>query len=74
MFIRFKELRERSGLTKEQLSIAIEERVEIIESIENGFAAPIRVLVKYAKFFNVTCDYILDLSDDERGYIYERIK
>ena len=68
MFIRFKELRECNELTREQLAKEIDERIEIIESVENGYMTPIRVLIKYAQFFNVTCDYLVDLSDDERGY------
>lgn len=69
MFVRFKELREEKGITIEELSNAINVRPEIIKSIENGFNAPIHVLVLYAKYFEVTSDYLLELSDKKDGFL-----
>lgn len=68
MFVRFKELREESGLTQKDLSRKIKTHIDIINSIENGFNAPIEVLKKYAIYFEVTADYILELTDDKQGY------
>lgn len=74
MFVRFKELREEKGIKKKELSKAIKVHVDIINSIENGYNAPIEVLKKYAIYFDVTSDYILELTDDKRGYNDGRIK
>lgn len=68
MFERFVTLREESGLSQESLASALNIRKEIVESIENGFNAPIHVLVAYAKYFGVSADYILELTDEKRGY------
>ena len=68
MFIRFKELREEKGISKSELSKAIKVHIDVINSIENGFNAPIEALKKYAIYFGVTADYILELTDDKKGY------
>lgn len=67
MFERFVTLREESGLSQENLAVALNIRKEIVESIENGFNAPIHVLVAYAKYFQVSADYILGLTDERCG-------
>lgn len=69
MYKRFKELREENGLSKTELSRKIKVHVDVIESVENGYAASLEVLRKYAIFFNVTSDYILELSDDKHSYL-----
>lgn len=68
MFVRFKELREEKSITKEQLAMEIDVHINIINSIENGYNAPIHVLRKYAVYFGVTSDYLLELTDDKNGY------
>ena len=68
VFERFKELREEKGITKEQLAKDIDVSIKIIESIENGFNAPIHVLRKYAVYFGVASDYLLELTDDKNDY------
>jgi transcriptional regulator with XRE-family HTH domain len=73
MFVRFKELREEKGISKKDLSKAIKVHIDVINSIENGYNAPIEVLKKYAIYFNVTSDYILELTDKKKGYSDERI-
>lgn len=73
MFTRFKELREEKGISKEELSEATNVHIDIVNSIENGYNAPIEVLKKYAIYFEVTADYILELTDDKYGY-NDRIK
>lgn len=67
MFERFITLREKSGLSQEELAKQLDIRKEIVESIENGYNAPIHVLVAYAKYFHVSSDYILGLADEENG-------
>lgn len=68
MFVRFKELREEAGISKAELSKAIKVHIDVITSIENGYNAPIEALKKYAIYFDVTADYILELTDDKHGY------
>jgi transcriptional regulator with XRE-family HTH domain len=68
MFERFKELRIDRGITKEQLAKDIDVHIDVINSIENGFNAPIHVLRKYAIYFGVTADYLLKLTDEEDLY------
>lgn len=68
MFARFKELREEKCISKKDLSKAIKVHIDVINSIENGYNAPIEVLKKYAVYFDVTSDYILELTDDKHGY------
>lgn len=65
MFERFKELRIDRGITKEQLAKDIDVHIDIINSIENGYNAPIHVLRKYVVYFGVTADYLLELTDDK---------
>ena len=64
VFERFKELRLEKGLSKEELAEKLGIHVDIVTSIENGYAAPIKVLKKYALFFGVSSDYILELKND----------
>lgn len=73
MFVRFKELREEKGISKSELSKTIKVHIDVINSIENGYNAPIEVLKKYAVYFDVTSDYILELTDKKKGYSDERI-
>lgn len=64
MFKRFKDLRLEHGLSQEELAEKLDVHINIVKSIENGYAAPIKVLKKYALFFRVSSDYILELTDD----------
>ena len=73
MFVRFKELREEKDISKSELSKTIKVHIDVINSIENGYNAPIEVLKKYAIYFDVTSDYILELTDKKKGYSDERI-
>ena len=68
MFERFKELRIDRGITKKQLAEDIDVSIKIIDSVENGYNAPIHVLRKYAIYFGVTADYLLELTDEEDLY------
>lgn len=65
MFVRFKELREENELTVEELAKELNIRKELIISIENGYAPVTYIVIAYAKYFNVTSDYLLELSDDK---------
>lgn len=64
VFTRFKELRDESGLSQKELASKLGIHSDIVKSIEDGYAAPIKVLKKYALFFHVSSDYILELTND----------
>lgn len=60
---RIKELREDSDLTQSQLAQVIGITQRTISYYENNQREiPVNVLVKYAKYFNVSLDYICGLE------------
>ena len=64
---RIRELRKESDLTQEALSKLIGTTQQAISKMENGsYAIPSDLLIELAKFFNVTADYIIGLSDIKR--------
>lgn len=62
---RIKALRIESGLTQKELAEKIGSTSKNIWAYENGNAnPPYEVLTAYAKYFDVTTDYLLGLEDD----------
>ena len=62
---RIKALRIESGLTQKELAEKIGSTSKNIWAYENGNAnPPYDVLIAYAKYFDVTTDYLLGLEDD----------
>ena len=60
---RIKELREDRDLTQSQLAEILGTTQRTISYYENNQREiPVNVLVKYAKYFNVTLDYICGLE------------
>ncbi len=58
-------LRLESGLTQKELAAKLNSTDKSIWNYENGIATPpYEVLIAYAKFFNVSADYLLGLEDD----------
>ena len=68
MFKRFTELRLSSGISVDELSKDLGITKEVIETIENGSSPSLQILALYAKYFHVTADYILELTDEKTGY------
>jgi len=68
MFKRFTELRLSSGISVDELSKELGIPQELIEKIETGSSPTLQILVLYAKYFRVTADYILELTDNKTGY------
>jgi len=67
---RLRELRERKGLTLEQVATELGLRNQYISNYELGKRNPdYETLKKFADFYGVTTDYILDNSDIENPYI-----
>ena len=60
---RIKELREDSDLTQSQLAEILGTTQRTVSYYENNQREiPVNVLVKYAKYFNVSLDYICGLE------------
>jgi transcriptional regulator with XRE-family HTH domain len=65
---RISELRESRGLTQVDLAKRIGKSKQSISNWENNNILPsIEMLVYLSKFFNVSCDYLLEL--DNRRYL-----
>lgn len=62
---RFQELRKSRNLTQEQLAKTLGIKRENVSRWENGIAEPNRKnLIKLAKFYDVTTDYLLKIEED----------
>lgn len=67
METRLRDLREDSDLTQEQAAIIGCISKKSYERYENGIRdIPLEIVTKYAKFYNVTIDYIAKLSDKRK--------
>ena len=65
MSIRLQQLRNNRGITQEQIANELDIQVRTWKSYEYGDRnMPTKVLVNVAKYFNVTSDYLLCLSDE----------
>ena len=63
-FMRLKELREENGLTQQAVAEYLNVKQNTYSQYENEKRQlSIDVLIKLAKFYNVTTDYILELED-----------
>ncbi|MCD7807547.1 MAG: helix-turn-helix domain-containing protein, partial [Lachnospiraceae bacterium] len=63
---RLKELRRRRGLTQEGLANVLGTSQQTISRIENNEnMIPTDLLVKLAKFYSVSADYIVALTDEK---------
>lgn len=64
---RFKELREEKGYSMEKIANYLHVSKSTLSRIENGLREPKQSLLEdYAKFFNVTTDYLLGLTDNPK--------
>lgn len=67
---RLKDLREDNDLTQSQLAQIIMQSKSTISKYENGQIEPnIQTIIALAKYFNVTTDYLLGISDIKNPYI-----
>jgi DNA-binding XRE family transcriptional regulator len=61
---RFKQLREEANLTMEQLAVSLGTKKQTISRYENNQREPeYATLIKIARFFKVSTDYLLGLKD-----------
>lgn len=63
--IRLKELRQERGLNQKQLALEIKTTQRNISNWENGNSEPdIQMILRMAKFFEVSVDYLLDNNEE----------
>ena len=69
MYRRIKDLREDKDLTQTQLAKEVNVSQRTYSYYENGERTiPPEVLIALAKFYNVSVDYILEISDNPNPY------
>ncbi|MCD8325754.1 MAG: helix-turn-helix domain-containing protein [Lachnospiraceae bacterium] len=63
---RLKDLRNNRGLTQERLAVEIGTSQQTISRIEaKGDLIPVDLLVRLSKYYNVSVDYLLGLSEEK---------
>ena len=67
--MRFKDLREDNDLTQEQISEYLNVRQNTYSQYESGKRAiPVDALIKLAKYYETSTDYLLELTDEAKPY------
>ena len=67
--MRLKDIREDRDLTQQEVATYLHIRQNTYSQYENGQRGlPIDTLIKLARYFSVSTDYILGLTDDDRPY------
>ena len=67
--MRLKELRENNNISQNIIAEILNIKQNTYSQYENGVRQiPISVLIKIAKYYNVSVDYILELTDIEEPY------
>ena len=67
--MRLKDLREDADLTQSALAAHLHIKQNTYSQYENGQRQlPIAVLIQLAKFYNVSTDYILGLTNNKKPY------
>ena len=65
--MRLKELRKKRRMTQQRLAIELNMTQNSISRYENGVReADYQTLIKFADFFNVSIDYLLERSDNPK--------
>ena len=71
---RLKGLREAAKLSQAKLATEIDVKQPLIARYETAINTPAYgVLIKYADYFDVSCDYILGRMDNPQGKLYDCI-
>jgi transcriptional regulator with XRE-family HTH domain len=69
MYPRLKELRKEKKLTQLQVSMALEMEQTHYSRYERGAREPtIRTMIKFARYFNTSIDYIVGETDNRNAY------
>ena len=71
---RLKGLREAAKISQAKLATEIDVKQPLIARYETAINTPAYgVLIKYADYFDVSCDYLLGRTDNPQGKLYECI-
>lgn len=69
---RLKEIRLECGLKRSKVAEDLQINAGTIANYENGIReAPYEYLIKFAEYFDVSVDYLLGRTDDERPFRHE---
>ncbi len=69
MYRRIRDLREDADLTQRQISVILNCSQQVYSNYELGQRdIPTAVLIALAKFYDVSTDYILGLTDEKRHF------
>jgi len=69
IYRRLKDLREDKDLTQQKMADMLKISRSAYSAYENGTnAVPIDVLIRLAKFYNTSVDYLLEQTDDPTPY------
>ena len=67
--MRLKDLREDGDITQKTLAEYLHVRQNTYSQYENGQRQlPVEILIKLAKFYNTSTDYLLGLTDEKKPY------
>lgn len=67
MYRRIRDLREDNDLTQKQLAVELNCSQQVYSNYELGQRdIPTDILIKLSKFYNVSIDYILEMSDNPK--------
>lgn len=66
---RLRDLREDNDLTQKDIAAYLKTTQQVYSRYENGLnEIPVRHIIALSKFYNVSCDYILGLSNNKMRY------
>ena len=72
LYERLKALRQNSGLSQAKIATLLETTQASVNRYENGLCTPpVKVLLWYADFFDVSMDYIFARTDNPQGKLYD---
>lgn len=70
--IRLKSLREENNLSQQAIASVLNVSQRTYSYYENGRTIPIRLLITLAKYYNVSLDYLLGISNKKRKQSKEK--
>lgn len=75
LMLRLKEIRVEKGINQQVVAEFLSVRQNTYSQYESGQRQiPLEALIKLAEFYDVSVDYILNLTDDDAPYSRKKIK
>ena len=69
MYLRIRELREDNDISQQKLAHMLSIGQSTYSDYERGrLNVPIPILIRLAKFYNTSVDYLLGITDEEKPY------